>query len=298
MKKFFSNQTGSSLVQVMVISGMVSVFGLAVMQTSKNMQSMKKTLLIKNSMDQFHETINNLLTNEATCKNTLGTLLPQRSAAEDDVELNSILDFDANPAYTKFNPSSAATAAATTYHGNIRIGAIEYTEYNAAKDGAVLRFTLLKSDSTGPAKFGLGTLGAKQIEIDVPIRIFFTIPEGASGPVPSDVFGGCFADNGVEADGDSPLKVLCDQDLGGSFYNGRCIVAENIIDQTRCRGSYGTCSGDPANADASNSMCHNLGGVYNSVTKDCDPRFKNVDCGPGKMLKGFDGDGNLICEVP
>ncbi len=290
------NQRGSSLVQVMVISGMVSVFGLAVMQTSKNMQSIKQTMMVKDSIEQFKETASNLLMNEAACSNTLQALVPTRSLAGSDKSPTVIRDYNNDPAYELYSDASAAT---TVYNGNIRIGSMRFTGFDDTTDSAVLKVTMLKSKTDGVGeKFGQLVLGGKEITIDIPLRVYFSRPAGVVTDCASDPFEACFADSSATEVAQGPLEQLCDDDLGGSFYNGKCIVTEHIMDQTRCDGSYGTCSGVPTNADSFNSMCHNLGGVFDPVTKACKPRFGGVKCPPGTKLKGFDDEGKLRCEVP
>tara|TARA_R110000868_G_scaffold313440_2_gene574426 strand:+ start:2318 stop:3205 length:888 start_codon:yes stop_codon:yes gene_type:complete len=294
--KMLINQKGSSLVQVMVISGMVSVFGLAVMQTSKNMQSMKQTLMVKDSIEQFKETASNLLMNEQACNNTFSALIANRSQAYADKVVPQIMDYDNSIAY---QPYSEGSPAATTYHGNIRIGEMRFIDFDDTTDSIKLQVTVVKSKMDGVgSQFGQLVLGGKEVSFEIPLRVYFAKAVGGAESS-GDAFESCFADNAAfDEDELAPLEKLCDNDLGGSYYNGKCIVTEHIMDQARCDGSYKTCSGVPSEPANHNSICHSLGGVFDPNDGSCNPRFGGAGCPAGTKLKGFDAEGNLRCEVP
>ena len=292
MKMLF-NQKGSSLVQVMVISGMVSVFGLAVMQTSKNMQSMKQTLSVKESIEQFKEAASNMLMNEEACSQTLASLVPTRSLAGSNPTITNLHDFDGGTAaYTIYNSSNPATV----YHGNIRIESMVLTDYTPAKDSANIQVTVLKSSTSD--KFGQLVLGGKTQVVDIPVRLYFDIPPGSSASG-TDTFLSCHSDNGAfDEDTDTPLKEICDDELGGSYYNGKCLIVENVLDRGRCEREDGLCSGVQGSPDTEKSLCHNLGGSFNQSTGKCAPRFSDQTCPSGTLVKGFASNGNIICQAP
>ena len=67
-KKFnFIDQNGS-ITMVLVLSSMVGIFGLAVMQASKNQSDSQRNIYVRDAADNVTDDIRSLLQDHGTCK--------------------------------------------------------------------------------------------------------------------------------------------------------------------------------------------------------------------------------------
>lgn len=294
LKSRLLNQRGGSLAQVMVISGMVSVFGLAVMQTAKNMNSLRQTGAVRESIQQFQESFSNVMLNDAACRITLNSNGITTRAQATNRSFTRLYNSNGAVIYQLFDPANTNTI----YHGNIRIKSINFSDYNQAQNSGKLTIEMYKKyfhPSDDNQSVGINILGGDTITFELPLRVFFEIPEGAGGPAPTDTIESCFGEYKNEESGINPLEELCDDDLGGSYYNGRCIVTEYIMERTRC-WTGGNCGDPDDGATAQRSICHNLGGRYDSSTGKCSPRFAGATaCPDGFVLSGFNSEGRFVC---
>ncbi|PIP90565.1 MAG: hypothetical protein COW01_10705 [Bdellovibrionales bacterium CG12_big_fil_rev_8_21_14_0_65_38_15] len=285
LKRFInslSNQNGSSLVQVMVIAGMVSVFGLAVMQTQKNVQSVQTTLLTRDSNTELKNAVTALLKYPTVCQMNLSYFsrgVAVTKTGPDDFVTDPdllLIDVESNPVYVADNT--------TSYFGRSRITRFRIGHYDAAKNLATLKIIV---NNVAPGASGGLNLGAKSQEIDIGVRVYY---DGGG------VLTRCMAEevpveeSYANAAVDTQLSQLCTSDLGGSFYNGDCKIPEYVERSAKSKTHD--------NTTATDNMCQNFGGAYDPATGRCTEGFMSgakIFCPGGEKIKGFDNAGNAIC---
>ncbi len=280
------NNKGSSLVQVMVISGMVSVFGLGVMQTQKNVKSVQTTLLTREANDELRKAIISLLKYPESCQLNLSYF--SETNANANAGLTSFMTKPGSPATLidiGSNPVYLADES-TTYFGRARIKSFSVGHYVAAKNLATLRVTASNT-------FGGGlNLGGKEINIDIPVRLYYS----------GGLLARCMAEesNKMKANGEleiydnaslGSLSQVCSDRLGGSFWNGECRMPTNV--EKLSKSKSGTA------AVATDNLCSNLGGNYDPATEQCTQGTmggSKIFCPSNKKIIGFDNNGSAICE--
>lgn len=280
--KSLSNQKGSSLVQVMVIAGMVSVFGLAVMQTQKNVQSVQTTLLTRDSNIELKSAITALLKYPTVCQLNLAYFVEStaqsNTGASDFITDpdNFLIDVEGNNVYAADN--------STTYFGRTRISRFRLGRYDAAKNLATFKIIV---NNVAPGASGNLNLGAKTQEIDIGVRVYYaadgTLERCMAEEVPTEE---SYANGAI----DTQLAQLCTSDLGGSFYNGDCKIPEYIERTAKSKNN--------TNSTATDNFCQNFGATYNPATGRCDGGFMNgskLFCANGNRVRGFDSIGTPIC---
>lgn len=297
LKKLLFNSEGSSLVQVMIISGMVSVFGLAVMQTQKNVKSVQRSLLIRESNNELKTAVTALLKYPDVCVKNF--VFFTKSIADPLFSPTSFIDLpDAPPngaQLTDFNDIAVYREhnndSSITYFGKSRIKDMKIGHYVTAKSLATLRLTL---DNIGPGGNRLLHLGGELINLDIPIRIFYdgagAVKRCMAEEVPIDVAY-------TSAASETQLAQLCTNDLGGQFLNGDCQIPEFTEESSKSRNQD--------NATSPDNFCQNFGGEY---IPDPGPNAgictgllsgsKTICPVPGEVAKGFTTGGALLCGPP
>tara|TARA_R110002049_G_scaffold135962_1_gene295592 strand:- start:1139 stop:2002 length:864 start_codon:yes stop_codon:yes gene_type:complete len=276
------NQKGSSLVQVMVISGMVSVFGLAVMQTQKNVKSVESTLRTRQANDELRNAVVSLLKYPENCQLNLAFF--SEALATSNTGGDSFVDHP-DALLKDLNSAPVYVADSTTrYFGRAKIANIQVGRYLATKNLATLRVTTQNYDPTTASR-GL-SLGGQQTDVDIPVRLYY---EG--GVLERCMAEEAPADEAYTSASDGLLSQVCQSDLGGSFWNGECRMPTNIEKLSKSK--------DGTNATSQENLCQNLGGQYDVASETCLPGVlggTKLLCAPDKRVMGFDAGGYPVCE--
>lgn len=294
-----NNQRGASIVQVMMIAGMVSVFGLAVMQTQQNMTSTKTTIEVRNANTELRDSIMSLLKFPDVCELNIGSAsrvpnlasIANKPGADDFASLAGGALYDADGAVA-FQNYDLAPGPDFVYFGRIQIQDILVGHYDAAKSLATLRVQVNTGDPLGKNRFNLG---GNTHNLDIPLRIYFDSSTGN--------FKRCFTeDRPIELDGsgnyiasdESVLQKLCTLEMGGSFSNGDCLYGQNLINIARQESALN--ERGEADPNYIRSICNNFGSALNADGQ-CKKRFEStIPCPSGTKLTGFDSEGKFICQ--
>lgn len=283
--KIFLNQTGSSLVQVMVIAGMVSVFGLAVMQTQKNVKSVQATIQTRESNDELRVAIISLLKYPTACTANLNyfskTIADARTTptatffADSD---NRLIDMSAAAVYLADN--------STKYFGRAKITSFSMGYYDSSKDLATFRVTVNNVGAGGSSALNLG---ARSQNIDIAVRVYYD----SAGVMTRCMAEEVPAQEAYSLGSTGLLAQVCTEELGGSFWNGDCRMPTYI--EKLSKSKSGT------NEIKTDNLCQNLGGNYVPDDELCTQGFmggSKIFCASGQRTQGFDNNGNPICVIP
>lgn len=294
IKQFFSQQ-GFSLVQGMVVAGVVAGSSLVATRLLQDQKLAQRAAETRDQVDQVHKIVYSTLQDKAHCAQTFngaaGTTLitGTNPASPVIVNLNGIYtEGSATPIIGVFDNTLARTYA----NGHVIVTAIraEYPIYNAG--GTVLRpgFGRLRvsyqrlsaSGDINKRSHGSG-YGAKDITKTVLIRV------QRSGAV----FNSCYSviDN---------TNGICS--LGATFVNeADCVTAG---------GTWTAAAGETGNIDLIKKFCEelnsqgaNLGGGgtttsmfdWDEATSTCKPR-NNVCTGAGQVNMGINSMGQAVCK--
>ena len=292
IKNLINNEQGSSLVQVMVIAGLVSTFSVAVMQTSKNQSSMQQSIRYREIADKVYDQTKALLMNKRACAATLGQIA---AFPAPETTFSSGVNLTAG---VLADDSSSFYAINSQLSEYLRFASFRLTQYDDTKKVGLfqLEFQKVNSDGNQSAIF----IGSSSILRELYVK--FNV--NSSGQIID-----CYAINGTGDDNNSdgildeiadidqsPLREAC-ENIGGSYssQDGQCVMAE--YQSALVKGNTNL-DGTPEEmyTGYSHTLCAQMGSTYNTTTNTCNPRSQGMTCPTGEQIAGFDSDGNLVCK--
>ena len=290
------SKQGSALTTVIVLSGMVGLFGLAVMQTARDQSDAQRNVRVRDSADKVTESIRSILQHQATCKiNFEHTPNPNFTKDTDGPtgDFSEILNENKDVLFKEGNTEP--------YYSYGYLKKMSY-EFDSGKDMALIELVFKKYKST------TNFASKRTIIRRIPVKMNFCRPEDISSvPMPMSNedcktksvgdLKNCFALFGNPesitsiTSADNPLKDAC-TNLGGYFdtTTGLC----NMVEYQAALVKEGFTVG----SDKVKSLCEQMDGKWDNTSKECTPILADEKCAPGELLTGWETDGTLICKVP
>lgn len=273
MKNLFKSQSGFSLVQGMVLSGVLA--GSALVAT-KMLSEQKKVLRSAETRDQIedlHKVIYSNLQNRKNCERTIFQQnLQTQVISGSPAILNAIYDQSNTEMYRVF----AGSNSQVYQNGNVIIKSVIITGFSATNGKANMEIIYERmagvSGAGGTSKRTKNGFGAKEIKKIIPLRI------QRDPLIPSKPFESCYAttegkaDASVEAGNADLSKSLCLEMNNGITMNAAGVLVDSNGNPTTKKPMW----------------------VWDESTSTCIP---NAKCPADQVYTGIDSVGQIKCRT-
>ena len=309
-KLYFLGRQGSALTTVLVLASMVGLFGLAVMQTSKNQSESQRNIHVRDAADKVTDNIRSILQHHKTCKLNFKNGPGFTSKTQDGNGIFTAITNDVQPTPTPLFEKGIDKP----YHNYGYLKSITYI-FDSTKEITEMTLTFTKYKPIAGLRGLLATQRGRTIQRKILIKMNFCQQEDLDADTAhSDCDGAarnelknCFAlfgdsDASAFSHSNNPLNDAC-TNLGGEFdtTTGTCKTVQHqsaLIKEGKVHGIDG--------------LCKQMGGAWDpSDGGKCKPILSGEPCPTGEILIGWHGqvphgkdmsdptkNGMMICAPP
>lgn len=272
MKNLFKPQSGFSLVQGMVLSGILAGSALVATKMLSEQKKVQRSAETRDQIEELHKVIYSNLQNRKNCERTIFAQNLQTSVISGaSTVVSAIYDQNNVLMYQTY----AGANAQVYQNGNVIIKSITITGFSASNGKANMELVYERmagtSGSAGLNKRTKDGFGAKDIKKIIPLRI------QRDPLIPSKPFESCYAttegkaDGSVETGNANLSRSLCLEMNSGISLNAAGIMVDSTGSPTTKKPMW----------------------VWDESTSTCIP---NAKCPADQVYTGIDSTGQIKCK--